>query len=82
MLLILGILLFPDCPGGLGSVMMLTSLFIDMAGNIPILTIQGGKCLASWILNGLLFKPPWVRGTGWSESTVHAREEILELGSG
>ena len=32
--------------------------------------------------SSLPFRPPWVRGTGWSKSTVHAREEILELGRG
>ena len=38
----------------------------------------------SWMTScsGLLFKPTWIKGTGWSESTLHAREEILEVGSG
>ena len=34
-----GILLFHGCPGGLESLMTVTFLFIDMAGNTPFLTI-------------------------------------------
>ena len=33
-----GILFLPECPGGLESLMTVTSLFTDMAGNTPFLT--------------------------------------------
>ena len=32
---ITGVILLPECPGGLESMLNVTSLFIDMAGNTP-----------------------------------------------